>query len=170
MKRFGGIIHQLEDVSMDYVMQAMKQVVRLDSQLFSSISLKPSESIDKMFERANKYSTYEDDLAATSKLAMAIGDGTAKSGHASSQYRCVSHDSRHPTPMYGNTRYGSRRKDSVNERNEVRFIQPMEKILLQADKEVEFEWLTPLWKPADERVMGKLCDYHKDHGHNTEQC
>ena len=73
MKRFGGVIHQLEAVSMDFVMQAVKQAVRPGSQFFSSISLKPPASIDELFQRANKYFAYEDDLVATSKLAMTIG-------------------------------------------------------------------------------------------------
>ena len=45
---------------------------------------------------------------------------------------------------------------------------PLEKVLMQAGKEVKFEWPTPLRKPTNERDMGKFCDHHRDHGHNTE--
>ena len=86
-------------------------------------------SIDELFEWANKYSAYKDDLAATFKSAMAIGDGTAKFGSTSSQYKLVSHDSRRSTPGPGNARHNNRRKDSAYERNEVRFTLPLEKIL-----------------------------------------
>ena len=129
MKRFKGIIHQLEVVNMDSIMQAVKQAIRPGSQFFNLISLKPPMLIDELFEQANKYSTYEDDLPAASKPAMAIGDGTARSGRTSSQHRCASHDNHHSTPRCGNLRYNNRRKDPTYEGNEVKFTLPLEKIL-----------------------------------------
>ena len=51
----------------------------------------------------------------------------------------------------------------------MKFTLSLENILSLAHKEEEFEWPTLLRKPADERDMGKFCDYHRDHGHNTEQ-
>ena len=59
MKRFGWIIHQLDTMSMDSVMQPIKQVVKSNSQFSSSISLKPPTLIDELFQRASKYSSYE---------------------------------------------------------------------------------------------------------------
>ena len=52
----------------------------------------------------------------------------------------------------------------------MKFTLSLEKILMQTRKEAEFEWSTPLKKPVDERDIGKFCDHHRDHMHNTEQC
>ena len=67
MKNFGGVIYilLLEQVSIDIVKQAIKEVILSNSQFFTSISLKPPESVDDLFQCANnQYAILKDDLAA----------------------------------------------------------------------------------------------------------
>ena len=118
----------------------MKQAGRLGLKFLCSISLKPSSSINEQFEQASKYYAYEYDLAAASNLAMTVGDGTTKPGRTSSQHRRADHDSRRSTLGRENTRYNNSRKDSADGRDEVKFTLPLEKVLLQAHKEAEFDW------------------------------
>ena len=142
--------------------------MRPGSQFFNSISLKLPVSINKLFEQAKKYSAYEDDLVVTSKPAMTIDNETARSRRTSSQYKRASQDNCRSIPGRGSIRYSNKRKDPTNEGGEVKFTLPLEKILQQTCKEAEFKWPTPPRRPMDERDMGKLCGYHRDHGHNMK--
>ena len=56
MKRFGVAILQLNEVSMDTVIQAIKEAIFPNTHFFNSISLDPPLSIEEFFQRANKYS------------------------------------------------------------------------------------------------------------------
>ena len=49
MKRFGAVVLQLETVSPDTVLQALKQVIRPNTQFFDSLSLHPPTTIDELF-------------------------------------------------------------------------------------------------------------------------
>ena len=53
MKRFGVAILQLDVVSLDTILQAVKQFICLNTQFFDSLSLHPLTTIDELFQRGN---------------------------------------------------------------------------------------------------------------------
>ena len=71
MKRFGVAILQLEAMSLDTVLQAVKQAIFLNTQFFDSLSLHPPTMIDELFQRGNQYAMLEDDVVATTKQTVA---------------------------------------------------------------------------------------------------
>lgn len=66
MKWFGEAILQLDGVSVDIVMQAINEAIHPNTPFFNSISLKPSHSIDELFQRVNYYAMLENDPKASS--------------------------------------------------------------------------------------------------------
>ena len=54
MKRSGAAILQLDVVSPDTVLQAMKQAIRPNTQFFDSLSLHPPTTVDELFQRGNQ--------------------------------------------------------------------------------------------------------------------
>ncbi|XP_030924012.1 uncharacterized protein LOC115950874 [Quercus lobata] len=67
---------------------------------------------------------------------------------------------------------GNRRKDDKNPRT-VRFtplVMPVDKIFTQIKDEHYLKWPRPLHSSPNVRDKNKYCRFHKDHGHNTEDC
>ena len=66
----------------------------------------------------------------------------------------------------------NRRKDDKGPRT-VRFtplVMPVDKILTQIKDEHYLKWPRPLHSSPNVRDKNKYCRFHKDHGHNTEDC
>ena len=53
MKRFGAALWQLDYVSSNTALQAVKQAIRSNTQFFDSLSLQPPILIDELFQRGN---------------------------------------------------------------------------------------------------------------------
>ena len=53
MKRFEAAIFQLDALSLDMVLQVVKQAIRSNTQFFNSLSLHPPTTIDELFQRRN---------------------------------------------------------------------------------------------------------------------
>ena len=70
MKHFGAVILQLDAVSLNTVLQAVKQAICPNTQFFDSLSLHPSIIVDEMFQRGNQYSMREDDIVVATKQTI----------------------------------------------------------------------------------------------------
>ena len=67
---------------------------------------------------------------------------------------------------------GFRRKEDKGPRT-VKFaplIMPVDKILSHIKDEHYLKWPRPLHSSSNVRDKNKYCRFHKDHGHNTEDC
>ena len=67
---------------------------------------------------------------------------------------------------------GNSRKDDKSPRK-VRFtplVMPVDKIFTQIKDEDYLKWLRPLHSSPNVHDKNKYCRFHKDHGHNTEDC
>ena len=70
MHKFGQPMLQVETCDMDALLQAFKSSIGLGTTLFKSLSKKPSETIDDLFRRANKYAMLEEDLQAVASHVL----------------------------------------------------------------------------------------------------
>ncbi|XP_030970301.1 uncharacterized protein LOC115990628 [Quercus lobata] len=67
---------------------------------------------------------------------------------------------------------GNRRRDDKNPR-QVKFtplVMPIDKIFAQIKDEHYLKWPRPLHSSPNVRDKNKYCRFHRDHGHNTEEC
>ena len=71
MKQFGLSLLQLDSVSSDTALQAVKQAIHPNMQFFDSFSLQPPASIDELFQRGNQYAMLGDDVSAATKRTIA---------------------------------------------------------------------------------------------------
>ena len=81
MKRFGAAILQLEAVSTDSVLQAVKQVIRPTTQFLDSLALHPPTTKEELFQRGNKYAMLEDDTIAATKRTVASTSDSRRNSH-----------------------------------------------------------------------------------------
>ena len=67
MKCFGVMILQLDAISLNTVLQAMKQVVRPNIQFIDSLSLYSPITINELFYRGNQYAMLEENIVVATK-------------------------------------------------------------------------------------------------------
>ncbi|XP_050259099.1 uncharacterized protein LOC126704109 [Quercus robur] len=116
----------------------------------------------EMLLKVQKYMNSEDALAAI-KDAEKPGDKGKKEDEHRGQKR-----ERPDRRNYD----GNRRKDDKGPQT-VKFtplVIPVDKILTQIKDEDYLKWLRPLHSSPNVHDKNKYCRFHKNHGHNTEDC
>ena len=130
--------------------------------LVASLAKNPPKTMVEMLLKAQKYMNAEDALAAIKDVEK-LGDKGRKDDERRGQKRERS-DHRNND--------GNRRKEDKRPRT-VKFtplIMSVDKILTQIKDEHYLKWLRPLHSSPSVRDKNKYCRFHKDHGHNTEDC
>ena len=72
MKCFGAVILQLESVTIELIMQAVKETIQPNTPFFASLSLDPPGSVDELLQHANQYVMLEDEVAVASKQSLTV--------------------------------------------------------------------------------------------------
>ena len=130
--------------------------------LVASLAKNPPKTMAEMLLKAQKYMNTEDALAAIKDVEKP-GDKAKKEDDRRGQKRerlaCRNNDR-------------NRKKDDKSPQT-VRFtplVMPIDKIFTQIKDEHYLKWLRPLHSSPNVRDKNKYCQFHKDHGHNTEDC
>lgn len=153
MKRFGGAILQLDEVSMDTIMQAIFP----NTPFFNSISLKPPVSMDELFQIANKYSILKDDLRVATHRALSVAHDNDSRGVGRSKNRSSSRSDERRRAVYDR---GVRRGRPFTP---LMLSYPQLLPLIQV---VEgFEWPQPMRSDPEQRDKTRFCEFPKDPGH-----
>ena len=130
--------------------------------LVVSLAKNPPKMMTEMLLKAQKYMNAEDTLVAIKDVKKLGDKGKKKDKHRGQKRECP--DRRNND--------GNRRKDDKGPRT-VRFtplVMPVDKILTQIKDEHYLKWPRPLHSSPNVRDKNKYCRFHKDHGHNTEDC
>ena len=130
--------------------------------LVASLAKNPPKTMAEMLLKAQKYMNAEDALAAI-KDTERPGDKSKREDDHRGQKR--------DRPERRNND-GNRRKDDRNPRM-VKFtplVMPVDKIFTQIKDEHYLKWPRPLHSSPNVRDKNKYCRFHRDHGHNTEDC
>ena len=69
-RRFGPVVQQIDIYSMDAVLQNFRRSFGLTTSFFQSLSLDPPATMEELYRRADKFSTLEDNIRATSQTVM----------------------------------------------------------------------------------------------------
>ncbi|XP_030940225.1 uncharacterized protein LOC115965179 [Quercus lobata] len=130
--------------------------------LVASLAKNPPKTMAEMLLKAQKYMNAEDALAAI-KDTERPGDKAKREDDRRGQKR--------DRPERRNND-GNRRKGDKNPRT-VKFtplVMPVDKIFTQIKDEHYLKWPRPLHSSPNVRDKNKYCRFHRDHGHNTEDC
>ena len=87
MKRFGVMLLQLDSMSSDTVLQAVKQAIHWNTQFFDSLSLQPPASIDELLQGGNHYAMLKDNVVAATNQTVANTSGSHGSSGAKERGR-----------------------------------------------------------------------------------
>ncbi|XP_077249060.1 uncharacterized protein LOC143888478 [Tasmannia lanceolata] len=130
-----------------------------------SIAKKTPSILADLIARAEKYITAEETLAALNLNLSGQNDEKRKvrdedkNGLGSALK--LRHDKREPR----RERSPLRREEEYAPLNTRR-----EQILIAIQGEKFLTWPQNLWTPGDKRNKSKYCWFHKDHGHDTDEC
>ena len=147
---------------MDAVLQNFRRSFGPTSPFFQSLSLNPPATMEELYQRADKYSTLEDNIRAASQTVMI----TAESGKAAIKIQ---------PEQKGSQSKGQKRpqEQSEKKRDPPQFT-PLnifyDRLLPLIRDHLEFKWPPPMRASPDQRNRSLRCDYHRDHDHETNQC
>ncbi|XP_074323040.1 uncharacterized protein LOC141659987 [Apium graveolens] len=128
-----------------------------------SLTKRPPESMLQLLDRAGKYIKVEERMKKTVVSNEPVGNRKRKTDQE--------YDAK---DKYPRTRNGS--NSSFKRNQQPRFTEyarlnaPRSQILMEIEKEKEFKWLKPLRGDPENRDKSRYCRYHKDVGHDTNDC
>ena len=128
----------------------------------ASLTKNPLKTMAEMLLKAQKYMNAEDALAAIKDVEKP-GDRARKDNKRRGQKR---------KRLDRRSNDGRRRKEDKGPQT-IKFtplIMPVDKIPTQIKDEHYLKWPRPLHSSPNVRDKNKYCRFHKDHGHNTEDC
>ncbi|KAG8660874.1 hypothetical protein MANES_02G203175v8 [Manihot esculenta] len=169
---------QIPDLDEGRAVEAMQKGTT-SAEFFGSLSRKPPTSLAELMQRAEKY-IRQDDALVTSRFAKRM-TGKEK---ASEEKRSERHEKKHGKRLEPYKQAWERRDQRpppprvleprlpppwVPEKPTPLNASRAEVLMAVQDKEF-LQWPKPMKSEADQRNPDKYCQYHRTHGHDTNNC
>ena len=147
---------------MDAVLQNFRRSFGPTTPFFQLLSLDPPATMEELYRQVDKYSTLEDNMRETSQTIMI----TAQNSKPATKGQ--------PEQKGGQGKnQKSSREQSERKREPLQFT-PLnisyDMLLPLIRDHPDFKWPAPIQSDPEQRNRSLRCDYHKDHGHETNRC
>ena len=147
---------------MNAVLQNFRRSFGLTTPFFQSLSLDPPATMEELYQRANKYSTLEDNILAASQTVMII----AQNSKLAAKGQSVQKGSQNKNQK--------RSQEYLEKKREPPQFTPLnisyDRLLPLIWDHLDFKWPPPMRANPDQLNRSLRCDYHRDHGHETNHC
>ncbi|XP_057471965.1 uncharacterized protein LOC130760604 [Actinidia eriantha] len=169
VKRFNQAILEVEDPSDKVVIMAMMEGLR-PGPLFDSLSKNVPETLSALQSKADKYIAAEE-LAEAKRRRRGKDDHKRKEPDTRrTDYR---EETRNKRLDRDPKRFNERRPRTPPRRQE--FVlpplnAPVAQVLSEIKHEEFIKWPGKIKTDPQKRNRNKYCEFHRDHGHNTEDC
>ena len=159
LARFNAAATEIPDLNEHVAMSTLKMGPK-PSKLTFSIDKSSPKDYAALLGKAHKYALAEEQAASH---RQAEGK-SAKKGNKATKVRSSGGD--------GSTRRLSPKSRAYRGRFDTYtpLTMPRERVLMEIEKENFLEKPQPMRTPPTKRTKNKYCRYHRDHGHNTEDC
>ncbi|GFY98091.1 hypothetical protein Acr_12g0006320 [Actinidia rufa] len=167
VKRFNQAILEVEDPSDKVIIMAMMEGLR-PGPLFDSLSKNVLETLSALQSKADKYIAAEE-LAEAKRRRRGKDDHKRKEPDTRrTDYR---EETRYKRPDLDPKRSSQRRPRTPPRRPEF-ILPPLNAPVAQVLSEHEefVKWPGKIKTDPQKRNRNKYCEFHRDHGHNTEDC
>ncbi|GFZ21685.1 hypothetical protein Acr_29g0008470 [Actinidia rufa] len=169
VKRFNQAVLDVEDPSDKVIIMAMMEGLR-PGPLFDSLSKNVPETLSALQSKADKY-------IAAEELAEAKRRRRGKEDHKRKEpdTRRVDYreEMRYKKPDRDSKRSNNRRPRTPPRRPEFNLPSlntPVAQVLSEIKHEEFIKWPGKIKTDPQRRNRNKYCEFHRDHGHNTEDC
>ena len=147
---------------MDAVQQNFRRSFGPTTPFFQSLSLDLPATMEELYRRADKFSTLEDNIWAASQTVMITTQSGKPVVKGSSEQKSSQNK-------------GQKRPDGQSEkRKEPPQFTPLntayDRLLPLIQDLPDFKWPSPMRVGPDQCNRSLRCDYHRDHGHETNHC
>ena len=161
-RRFGQAVQQIDIYSMDAVLQNFRRSFGPTTPFFQSLSLDPPATMEELYRRTDKFSILEDNIRATSQTIMITTQRGKSVVKGSSEQKSSQNK-------------GQKRPDGQSEkRKEPPQFTPLniayDRLLPLIRDLLDFKWPPPMRAGSNQHNRSLRCDYHRDHGHETNHC
>ncbi|XP_057975258.1 uncharacterized protein LOC131162671 [Malania oleifera] len=162
MHRFNIATLEIRNLDMGVALAALTTALQPESFLYS-LGKKPPVDMGELMIRAEKYINLEEMMDMRgSRIERKRKNNSREFGDS---YRFVK---RHQTSALhtGPKMRGQHNKFSTYTPLNV----PHSELLMQIRKKDYISWPKPMRTPLHKRNMSKFCTFHRDHGHDTQEC
>ena len=144
---------------MDAVLQNFRRSFGPTNPFFQSLSLDPLTTMEELYRRVDKFSTLEDNIRAASQTFMI----TTQSGKPTTKG---------PIDQKSNQSKGQKSPEGQSEKKkdppQFTALNIAYDRLLPIIRDLpDFKWPPPMRAGSDQHSRSLRCDYHRDHGHET---
>ena len=147
---------------MDAVLQNFRRSFGPTTPFFQSLSLDPPVTMEELYRQADKFSTLEDNIRVTSQTVMITTQSNKPANKGSS----------------GQKSDQGKNQKRPDEQAEKRKDPPQftalniayDRLLPLIWDLLDFKWPPQMRAGPDQRNRSLRCDYHRDHGHGTNNC
>ena len=160
--RFGQAVQHIDIFSMDAVLQNFRRSFGPTTPFFQSLSLDSPATMEELYRWADKFSTLEDNIRAASQTIMITTQSSKPTAKGSFEQKSSQNK-------------GQKLPDGQSEkRKEPPQFTPLniayDRLLPLIRDLPDFKWPPPMRTGPDQRNGSLRCDYHRDHGHETNHC
>lgn len=177
----------VDDACNDFTaITAFKMGLHHDSPLHSSLTRRPPKTVWALMKKVEEYCKVENDAlrvkagrkaveTATSGIVQPIRTVPSRSPERRNQpkrdKRRNSHRSNHQCSHRANEQYQvDNRRTKCSGKKYMELTEPINMIMSKVQHLLFFKWPPKMTGPPDTKRQDKRCEYHKDHGHDTDSC
>ncbi|GAV72645.1 hypothetical protein CFOL_v3_16133 [Cephalotus follicularis] len=168
----------MKDLEPSFAMAALNSGLRNNSYFTFSLLKRPAVDMADLLRRAERYVNAKEEMAARKQKTTWSGHQEEKGEHSRNapgkkekrreRSDLTKDDLRHKLSRRDDSTQGGAPIPSYN--NFVPLLDTRTKILTVEKDKVSIQWPEKLRSPAEKKDVEKYCCYHRDHGHDIEEC
>ncbi|GAV61697.1 hypothetical protein CFOL_v3_05224, partial [Cephalotus follicularis] len=178
LTRFNRESLTVKDLEPSFTLAALNSGLRSNSSFTFSLLKRPATDMANLLRRAEKYVNAEEKMASRKQKTPWSGHQEEKWGHSRNAPErrekrkerpdLSNEDLRHKLSRREGTSRGGTLIPSYN--HFAPLLDTRTRILAVEQDKVPIQWPEKMRSPAEKRNTEKYCRYHRDHGHDTEEC
>ncbi|GAV88282.1 hypothetical protein CFOL_v3_31705 [Cephalotus follicularis] len=168
----------VKDLEPSFAMAALNSGLRNNSSFISSLLKKPVVDMADLLRRAKKYVNVEEEMAARKQKTPWSSHQEERGEHSQNAPENKDKRKERSDLPKDDLRHKLSRMDDSPKRGAhfpsynsfAPLLDTRTRILAVEKDKVPIQWPKKMRSPVEKRNTGKYCRYHRDHGHDTEEC